>query len=293
MAPTLHLGPIELVVADLEQQIAFYEDTIGLQIQSRDHNQAVLGIGRVAPLLILHQQPKARRYRRTSGLYHFAILLPTRVDLAHVLAHFAESRVPLQGLSDHGVSEAIYLADPEGNGIEIYWDRPQSQWPLEDGRLSMVTRALDVGDLLALTPQSRWKGLPEGTTIGHIHLHVGDTAAAEDFYCRLLSFDLMQRYPGASFLSVDGYHHHVAVNVWAGVGAPAAPDDALGLKQYTLYWHDATQLGVVIGRLRAENRLMELAEHSYITADPSGNRIHLALAQPILSVNDQYYVAEE
>lgn len=277
MPITLELGPVELVVANLDAQIAFYESVIGLQTHKRADAIAELGIkNATAPLLILRQNPSARRYRRTSGLYHFAILVPTRAALAAVLAHFATNRIPLQGLSDHGVSEAIYLSDPEGNGIEIYCDRPRAQWPLHDGALGMVTEALDIYDLLAQAPASPWDGLPQGTVMGHIHLHVGDTLAAEDFYRRLLGFDLMQRYPGASFLSVDGYHHHIAVNSWAGVGAPPAPKDALGLARYTLYWHDLERLQAIIGRLRAENYPIEAADHSYTIADPSGNRIRLA-----------------
>ena len=166
---------------------------------------------------------------RSAGLFHTAFLLPTRADLGQWLLHAADLRVPLQGASDHLVSEAIYLADPEGNGIEVYRDRPSETWALRDGVVQMDTLRLDLDDLAATANKSRWSGLPEGSCIGHVHLQVGALEPAERFYAGLLGFDVTCRYPGATFFGSGGYHHHIGTNIWNSAGAPVRQPGAAGL----------------------------------------------------------------
>ncbi len=183
--PDTHLGYVHLTVANLERSLAFYQDRLGFQLRRRSGQTAYLGAGG-PDLLLLTEQPGARQVSRVTGLYHFAILTPSRVALAQSLRRLAETRTPVQGFSDHGVSEAIYLADPDGNGIEIYRDRPRSEWPWENGQLAMVTDPLDVEGILAeLGPQPEaWPGLSPQTTLGHIHLHVARLKEAEAFWAK-------------------------------------------------------------------------------------------------------------
>src|SRR5574341_1976790 len=229
MHPDTRLGSVHLTVSDLDRSLQFYGSALGLRTRRREEAVAELGTG-TASLLILWERAGAKpRPRHTSGLYHFAILLPSRADLARALQRLLEARYPIDGASDHLVSEAVYLADPDGNGIEIYADRSRRALPVRDGQLRMDTLPLDLEDLMnevqAGPPAAT--GLPEATRIGHIHLHVADLATAEAFYRDVLGFDLMVRYgSSASFLSAGGYHHHIGVNTWAGAGAPPPPPDA-------------------------------------------------------------------
>jgi catechol 2,3-dioxygenase len=196
-----------------------------------------------------------------------------------VFRRLAETRYPLQGAADHGVSEALYLADPDGNGIEIYRDRPQDEWPWQEDGLRMVTDPLDVDSLMAQR-DGPWSGLPSATRIGHVHLHVADLAQAQRFYCDLLGFGLTQRYgQSAIFLSAGGYHHHIGLNVWAGVGAPPPPSDAVGLRFFTVYLPDGAELARVAERLRAADVPLApvesgaRAEDAFVVRDPAGNGI--------------------
>jgi catechol 2,3-dioxygenase len=180
------------------------------------------------------------------------------------------------------VSEAIYLADPDGNGIEIYRDRPRDEWPVEDGRLRMGTDPLDLEDLLAAAGEAPWTGLPEGTRIGHVHLHVANLEAAEQFYAAGLGFDVMQRYGGtAVFLSAGGYHHHVAVNTWAGVGAPAPPPGAIGLKHVVIRVGGDEAIRSIARGLQRAGIAHEAAAGQIGVADPSGNRFVISAARAI------------
>jgi len=280
--PETHIGSLHLVVPNLARALVFYQDSLGFSLLERHEESAILGPAGGRPLLTLTARPDARpRPTRTAGLYHFAILLPSRADLARSLQRLAEKRYPLQGASDHGVSEALYLADPDGNGIEIYVDRPRDEWPRRNGDLQMVTEPLDVEDLLkTLTPgEHLWEGLPAGTRIGHIHLQVGDLGRAQAFYQDTLGFDLVQRYgPSAAFLSAGGYHHHVGLNTWAGAGVPPAPADALGLVSYTIVFPDRAQLERAAERLRAAGVEYKERDAELVTRDPAGNGIVLAVA---------------
>jgi catechol 2,3-dioxygenase len=209
-------------------------------------------------------------------LYHFAILVPSRAHLARALRRLVDTRTRLQGAADHGVSEAIYLADPDGNGIEIYRDRPRPEWPVIDGRLHM---GVDPLDLEALVDESddESTALAPGTVVGHVHLHVSDLAAARRFYVDVLGFELMQRYgPSALFVSAGGYHHHIGLNTWAGVGAPPPPPGAIGLRQFIVKMPNAAALEEIGTRLREAAIPVETIGEAILTGDPSSNAILFA-----------------
>lgn len=271
--PDTTLGYVHLTVSDLERSLAFFQQVLGFQVHRHEGDTAHLGAGR-ADLLLLTERPQARRVSYTTGLYHFAILVPSRLELAQVLKRIVETRTPVQGFADHLVSEAIYLPDPDGNGIEIYRDRPRAQWPFKDGQLQMGTDPLEVDDLLGeLTGHPEpWSGLHSDTTLGHVHLHVADIAQAEAFYRDLLGFDLMQRYgPTASFLSAGGYHHHLGINTWAGVGAPPPPPDAVGLRWYIIRLPNAAELARVADRVRRAGVKIEEHQAGLFLRDPAQN----------------------
>ena len=215
-----HLGAIRLRVGDLDRLQRFYEEAIGLRTLPGDDDGVVaLGVdGR--PLVELDADPDApARPPHTTGLFHLAILVPTRADLARALRRLAATGWRLSGASDHLVSEALYLSDPEGNGIELYRDRPRDEWPIADGALRMDTLPLDLGSLLSEDDSGSGDGMPAGTVLGHVHLQVADLGPAERFWVDALGLDVTVRgYPGALFASAGGYHHHVGLNTWAGVG---------------------------------------------------------------------------
>jgi catechol 2,3-dioxygenase len=270
--PAASIARVHLTIPDLNRSVAFYRDRIGLQVHRQSGAMAALGAG-ASDLLVLHESPSAPRVRRTTGLYHFAILVPSRPDLARALRHLGETATPMQGFADHFVSEALYLADPDGNGIELYRDRPRGEWPMNNGVLQMGSDPLDLENLLGdAGPAGSWIGMPAGTVIGHVHLHVADIAPAERFYAEGLGLDLMQRYGGtASFLSAGGYHHHVAINTWAGVGAPAPPPGAIGLKHVVIRVSNDAALADVAQSLTKAGFAHESADGHVMTTDPSGN----------------------
>jgi catechol 2,3-dioxygenase len=223
------LGRVRLQVADLARSVEYYGHVIGLRVIDKEDGRAVLGAyGDDAPLIELYEHPGAAPVPRRGrlGLYHFAILLPDRASLGRFAGHLA-SIGARAGASDHLVSEAFYLQDPDGLGIEVYADRPRSSWQVRDRQLLMATEPLDVNDLVRATGAEPWAGIPSGTVIGHVHLHVADLHEAASFYHEALGFDaVVWSYPSALFVSAGGYHHHLGLNTWAA-GAPAAlPNDA-------------------------------------------------------------------
>ncbi|GIW23865.1 VOC family protein [Meiothermus sp.] len=229
---TLALTGLTLRVQNLERQLAFYRDLLGLEVIRQQGPQTDLALpGRQFTLTLLHEPTAPLRPQPTLGLYHFALLLPSRADLAAIFRRLVEARYPhFQGASDHGVSEALYLADPEGNGLELYRDRPRPEWPFRGDRLAMVTKALDLEALLSEARNSR--PLEAQTTLGHLHLHVRDLDEAQAFF-EGLGLALMQGdYPGARFLAADGYHHHIGINLWAR--GRTAPPGATGLLGYRI-----------------------------------------------------------
>ncbi|MGH9313683.1 MAG: VOC family protein [Vicinamibacterales bacterium] len=276
--PATTIGGVHLAISDLDRSIAFYTDRLGFRVHRRDGDAAYLGAGG-PDLLVLIRTPAAPRVRGTTGLYHFAILVPSRGDLARSLRRLAETDTVMQGFADHGVSEALYLADPDGNGIEIYRDRPRTEWPVENGRLRMTADPLDLDDLLAAAPPSSESvhALAAATVIGHVHLHVSNLAEAEAFYVGLLGFDLMQRYgPSALFVSAGGYHHHIGLNTWAGVGAPPPPPGAIGLRHFVVRCPDVGARERVAARVRAAGLPIVPHDDGLLLRDPARNAILLS-----------------
>jgi catechol 2,3-dioxygenase len=277
IAAATTLGPVHLTVADLGRSIDYYESQVGLVTLARDRGRASIGAGQ-HELLVLVEEPGAQPADGYCGLYHFALLVPDRVDLARWLAHAARDRVPLVGLSDHFVSEAIYLSDPDHHGIEIYWDRPRPAW---EGLVAerMTTLPLDVDNLLAELEDrasAPFDGLADGTVMGHVHLRVAAVADTIAFYRDLLGFELMaQLGPQAAFLSAGGYHHHIGANTWESAGAPAAPSGTASLRHATVVVPDAAELRRVSDRAAEGGAPVHEHEDGAIVVDPSGNRILL------------------
>lgn len=266
----LHIGAVTLRVNDLARLTTFYRDAIGLGLIAQDHATATLGVDGVALVRLVEggAQPSS-----PAGLFHLALLLPSRAALADWVGHAAQVRIPLDGASDHLVSEALYLSDPEGNGIEIYRDRPRTEWPRRDGAIRMATERLDLDALLREANGGEYPGMPTGTRMGHIHLRVGDTGEAEAFYQGSLGFDLTVRYPGASFLSSGGYHHHIAGNVWGSRGAGVRQAGELGLDRFELVARDAAEFAAMRGRILAAGG--EEGPDGPGVDDPWGNRLVL------------------
>ncbi|PLR96786.1 VOC family protein [Bacillus sp. T33-2] len=275
---TIFVRDVHLLVQDLQRSLSFYQDVIGFKTLSSSASQAVLTADGVTPLLKIEQpeNPLPRKQNRT-GLYHFALLLPDRSDLARVLLHLLQSGYPLQGASDHLVSEALYLADPDGNGIEIYSDRPSETWKWQNGQVIMATEPLNGEDLLAATGGVKWAGLPEGTVMGHIHLQVADLDKAERFYCEGLGFELVNSLYGQSarFVSSSGYHHHIGLNTWHSKGAPAPEKNSAGLKSYSVVLPDENSRDETVQRLQQMGEWVIEQNGLLLTKDPSGNVIHL------------------
>ncbi|MDP2956691.1 MAG: VOC family protein [Longimicrobiales bacterium] len=235
LPPDTHLGAVHLRVADLPSQVAFYEDVLGLQLLAEDAATGAMGTAEGRPLVVLYGDPLApRRPVGTTGLFHFALRMPARADLGALVKRVQNAGYAFGGFSDHNVSEAAYLTDPEGNGIELYADRPRDVWHGVEGQVFMTTEPLDVPGLLMAAPGPAPR-LPKGTTVGHIHLRVSWLEDSEAFYVGKLGLDVVTRsYPGALFASAGGYHHHVGMNVWDGEGAPRSPEGSLGLVSFEL-----------------------------------------------------------
>jgi catechol 2,3-dioxygenase len=277
--PTTTLGPVALTVSDLAGSRQFYEQAIGLRASDRDDGAVELAAQDGRPLVVLHGDSAAPRLdRRATGLYHLAILVPTRLELAFALARLAEARWPLDGASDHLVSEALYLSDPDGNGIELYRDRPRDEWRYDNDTLQMSTLPLDLPDVLgelsrATGPQPT---AAAGTTIGHVHLQVADIAEAEEFYNGVLGFDVMVRgYPGALFVSAGGYHHHIGLNTWHSAGSGPPAPGSVGLRHYEVELPDSAELRVVLGRVHAAGIETADVPGGKLVRDPSGNGVLL------------------
>ncbi len=231
---SLRMGRVALTVNDLNRVSDWYQSAVGLHLLDKDGESARLGAG--DEVLLELRQDKAARQRnpREAGLYHTAFLLPERSDLAAWTLNAIEKRVAVAGASDHNVSEAVYLSDPEGNGVEIYADRPAETWQHVDGKVVMGTEHLDIDDLVK-SARGPWQGFTPGSTVGHVHLQVGDIPEAEKFYTGTMALDLTARYPGGSFFSADGYHHHIATNTWHSRGAGQRQFPATGLSEMAIH----------------------------------------------------------
>ncbi len=275
----LGIGEVALIVSDLRRAASFYQEVLGFELNSTDEFSSKLGLGE-QDLLILRESPDAERHQGTAGLYHFAVLYPTRKDLASALSWVLKNGVLIDGFADHHVSEAVYLRDPDGNGIELYRDRPRESWRFEHGELVMGTAPLDVSDLLTEAQTDRLRhGLPLGTRIGHVHLHVSELESSEAFYRGILGFDLMMHYgDSASFLSSGGYHHHIGINTWMGRGAPGAVPGSLGMDYFRVEYPTQNALATVVARLGEAVVEPGPTDGEFFTTDPSGNRILLSLS---------------
>jgi catechol 2,3-dioxygenase len=285
------IGRVQLRVSDLRRTLAFYHDLLGFRLLKRsDASTALSATGQQPELIRLVEHPGAlRKPRQTTGLYHVAIRFPSRRALAAGFRRLLDGRWPFQGFSDHGVSEALYLADPDGNGIELYVDRPRESWGRQDGQIAMTTQPLDLDALLGeLDPDAPpWTGIDTGTDIGHVHLQVSNLAHAEAFYNNLLGLEVTQRsYPGALFLSAGGYHHHLGVNTWAGEGAPPPPPNAVGLISFGLELPDEASWQTLVTRLQAAGQELDTRQdpaiHSALLHDPDGIGVEvLYTRQPV------------
>lgn len=268
---------VELKVENLERSISFYKKVIGFSVLEKTEKEVFLTADGETSLLSLkeleHYSPKQGK---TTGLYHFAILLPERVYLASILKHFLKQGIEL-GASDHLVSEALYLSDPDGNGIEVYADRDSSTWKWQNNEVVMDTKPLDGQNLLNELPKDEeWKGLPHKTLIGHIHLHVRNLEEAEKFYKEGLGLDIVTNYGGhALFLSFHRYHHHIGVNVWAGKDAKNPKPEHVGLKSFALFYDTKEQRDKAIERLISLGFHVKEQDDVFTAEDESGNKIKL------------------
>ena len=274
---TTHVGAVRLQVADLERSIAYYESVIGLRVAARQGATARLAPQNDDAVLVeLHAKPGVRPATRRGmiGLFHFAILLPSRGALGRFVRHLA-SIGARAGMSDHLVSEAVYLQDPDGLGIEVYADRPRSSWRSDGGQLVMVTDPLDVKSLLADAGDETWSGAPPGTTIGHVHLYVRDLAQASAFYHDALGLDkTVWSYPGALFLSAGGYHHHLGTNTWAA-GAPKAAEGDARLLEWTMHLPGQESVEGAVRSLGKAGYQVARSGPDFVATDPWGTNLRL------------------
>ena len=271
------LGPVGLTVKNLDRSLLFYQDVIGFKVQRAGEGWVFLAADEGMPLLYLAENPNAvLGLSRLSGLYHFAVLYPERAQLGRVFQRLRESGYSMGGGSDHSVSEALYLDDPDGHGIELYWDRPRDAWQRVNGKLKITTDPLDWNGLLreAEASDERWSGLPKGAVIGHVHLHVRDLDAAEAFYRDVLGFELQSRYRNnASFLSAGGYHHHIGINIWETREENARLKDAVRMKFYTFCLPGGDEVKRLEGRLGSSGFDVERKSGVIFFEDPSENRV--------------------
>ena len=278
--PATTVGMLSLTVSDLARSLAFYTQALGFEVLKSEASAATLGAAGM-PLLLLAEQPGAREWPRDrrsyTGLYHFAILLPTRLDLGRWLSHWLAQGYAPPGQGDHLVSEAFYLSDPDGNGIEVYRDRPRDQWQWANGQVKMATDPVDTRSMLAEAERAGepWNGLPAGTRLGHMHLQIGDIARAERFYHDLLGFDIVARMPTALFISAGGYHHHIGMNTWHSLGAEAAPAGTAGLRFFTIDFPTEEAREEVIARLSAAGIPTTRVDTVVVTHDPWENTLLL------------------
>ena len=273
----LQLGRVRLQVSDLERSVAYYERVIGLRAIERTATSATLGpLDDDAVLVELRERPGATPVPRRGrlGLYHFAILLPDRAALGRFVAHLATID-EYAGMADHLVSEALYLSDPDGLGIEVYADRPRSSWRMEGRSIAMATLPLDTRDLVREGGGAPWAGAPAGTRIGHVHLHVADLGKAESFYHAGLGLDkVVVEFPGALFMSAGGYHHHLGTNTWAARAAPATEDDAR-LLEWTVRLPSPRDVAAAAQSLATSGFEIRNEGNDAVTRDPWGTGLRI------------------
>ena len=269
------VGTVEITVTDLVRSVEFYARAIGLGVQRREEGRAAVGAGG-EDLLVLVEDPDARPAGRHAGLYHFALLHPSRAELARAAQRLMATRTPISGASDHGISEAIYLPDPDGNGIELAADRGRERWGDLRDPATIGPRPLDMDDLLSTVDGGEPVGekADPGLLVGHLHLHVGDIEEALRFYRDVVGFEVMTRFPSAAFIATGGYHHHLGLNTWRGEGVPPAPDGAVGLRHWTVVLPEESDVEAVRSRAADAGLVPESAEgDGKLLDDPWSNRL--------------------
>jgi catechol 2,3-dioxygenase len=275
----LHVDSVGLIARDLPRLADYYCEVLGFSVLDRGKDFAALGVAAVPLLRLEHRPDAAPDDSREAGLYHTAFLMPTRADLARWILHVARNKTPITGASDHGVSEAIYLDDPEGNGIEVYHDRPAESWQWTGDSLKMVTDPLDIEAIVReVPPTSAYPGAPGGLRIGHVHLRVGDVVAAEGFFRDALGLDVTRRRHGATFMSSGRYHHHIAGNIWHSASAGKRNPDRAGLSFVALAAADADAFDVARQRLEQAGVAPVVTATAIEARDPWGTRVRIVRA---------------
>lgn len=267
--PKTEIGAIRLAVRDLARMSMFYQNVIGLSVLEQGEDYVNLGVNGFR-LVGLVSKLDGVRFPYSTGLYHLAILLPNRSELGRWLLNYFKAGYRLDGAGDHLVSEALYLSDPEGNGIEIYRDRPREDWEIVDGRIRMDTLPVDLESMLRDAPTDGFYGLPVETKIGHVHLQVDNVSAVSGFYQQILGFDLVAQLPGAGFLSAGGYHHHIGMNTWRSYGGNAAPSNALGLIDYEIMLPNQEAFNLLLHRISQQEAAFAQHNGGIRLQDPAG-----------------------
>ncbi|MEG9295615.1 VOC family protein [Mangrovibacillus sp. Mu-81] len=277
--PHAHVSQVTIKVENLSRSLNFYQEVIGFKVLHQSENVASLTADGRSTLLTIEQPENViRKQPGTTGLYHFAILLPERADLGRILNHFAQKNIKL-GSSDHLVSEALYLSDPDGNGIEVYWDKPASTWTWNGDQVEMAVDPIDARAILAEGKGEPWTGLPPHTLMGHIHLHVAELNETAEFYTKGLGFDVVSKFGNqALFISTGGYHHHIGLNTWNGVGAPRPARESVGLSSFTIHFPSGEERNTAISRLKTLGKHVNQDQNGRISIeDPSGNKLYLTI----------------
>jgi len=276
---TLRVGAVHLTVTDLDRSVAWYQRALGLRVHRHDAASAELGDGTVTTVVLV-EDARARPAGRHAGLYHYALLFPTREELARAAVRLSATNTPIQGASDHGTHEAIYLPDPDGNGIELAADRPRDRWPTPEEEFSGGgPRPLDFSSLLAtVADEAPAAQVAPGLRMGHVHLHVGDVERGLAFYRDLLGLEVWALLPTAAFVAAGGYHHHLGFNVWRGRGVGPAPDHTVGLRHWTIELDTPGEVAEVRARMEAAGIPVEDDEHGFGVRDPWDIALRVAAA---------------
>ena len=274
-----HVSKINLSVQNLARSLQYYQIDLGFHLLEKTDHTAELGTADGVKLIGLVERPTAVRKKRQAGMYHFAILLPTRKHLGAFLRHLIHRQIPVTGSADHGVSEAFYLEDPDQNGIEVYADKDHSQWYDEFRQMNMVTKELDYPGLYyEVENDDAFNGLPQGSIVGHLHLYVSNLDRSRLFYNEVLGFQLMvDTFPNALFLSDQKYHHHIAINTWLGKNIPPRDLATLGMESFTLSFASCDEIAKVLHQLKEFGFQVRETDSGYDTIDPDNNPIHLRL----------------
>ena len=269
----MEIGYAELNVRDLDKMTRYYTDTVGLSLIEKTDSQSKLGIAESGKVLLILEETQGQdNLEVKAGLFHTAFLLPERRHLGNTLYNLLKNEVAIAGASDHGYSEALYLQDPEGNGMEIYRDKPKEEWVInDDGTIPGVTEQMDAHGVLDSRDEKVSPLFPEGTVVGHIHLSVSDLKESEQFYTDALGMDLKYEYGAqARFIAAGDYHHHIGMNTWAGSGLPKRRSGDLGLRQFTLVLPDRTDIDKLADRLSENGYPFEREQDSLSVTDPNG-----------------------